>query len=99
MNIIVPQFALISSVFIFILLIAFTFHFIQMQVLKKEATQKFFHLNEEIKREKEMSKKNQKACLEIVNIENTLQHKLLRMKLEVLNIDFTLKEICNFIKI
>lgn len=63
------------------------------QLLKVEETKKLQLLCLELASEKNIFIALQNSSEEINTIENKTQHKLLKIKVDLLNIDFTLKEI------
>tara|TARA_R110001632_G_scaffold71817_1_gene166366 strand:+ start:2906 stop:3118 length:213 start_codon:yes stop_codon:yes gene_type:complete len=70
-----------------------------MSSIKKESERKLEEINFEIEKESFSSIKAEDLSKNAIRLEKKLDYKLLRIKLEILNIDFTLKEICKFINI
>lgn len=99
MNLIFSHNILFSSSILFILFVIISINFILMSSIKKESERKLEEINFEIEKESFSSIKAEDLSKNAIRLEKKLDYKLLRIKLEILNIDFTLKEICKFINI
>ena len=75
----------------------FLFHRMQMNQFKTISQNRLLKLKNEIKKENEISQNFQESSLSLTNLKKNSQKKLLKIKLEIQDIDFTLKEICKFI--
>ena len=99
MNLIVSHYTVFSSLLVLLLIVISSTYFIQFKLLKKEAIQKLSQLNQELKNEQELSEKYYSKTHTLNKKEETMKKKLYHIHLDILNIDFTLKEICNFIRL
>ena len=68
-----------------------------MNQFKTISQNRLLKLKNEIKKENEISQNFQESSLSLTNLKKNSQKKLLKIKLEIQDIDFTLKEICKFI--
>ena len=70
-----------------------------MKSIKKTTNKKLDKIRYEIEKEKFLSIETEDYATEILTLESKLNFKFLNLKLDLIDINFTLKEICNFIKV
>ncbi|MEQ6123612.1 hypothetical protein AAON49_05380 [Pseudotenacibaculum sp. MALMAid0570] len=68
-----------------------------MKSLIRESQKKIAQIEANIQNEKYLLRKNRENIFELNSEETRIQQKFLKIKLEILDIHFTLKEICKFI--
>jgi len=78
-------------------LLFFILYRIQTNQLNDSFQKKILKLNDEIQKEKNLLQQTEKEVLKLPELEESTKSKLLKIKLEISSIDFTLKEICKFI--
>lgn len=93
MNIIISHSTIFSSLFVLLLLVISSIYFIQLQLLKKESIQKLSQLNQELKNEQTLFKEYQSKVYTLEEKEETIKRRLFNIHLDILNIDYTLKEL------
>ncbi|MFY0630308.1 MAG: hypothetical protein JXR05_07990 [Flavobacteriaceae bacterium] len=65
--------------------------------LKKEETKRIVHFTRKIEHEKKRSNLLKNQTTELGFIEQSIDRDLFKIQVELINIDFTIKEICKFI--
>lgn len=65
--------------------------------LKKEEAKKTIHFTRKIEHEKKRSNLLKNQATELDSIEQSIDRDLFKIHVELVNIDFTIKEICKFI--
>ena len=83
-------FSLCSSFLFFIL------YKIQTNQLRNASQKEIVKLNDEIQKENDRFQKAKESILKLQELKQETDDKLLKIKFEILDVDFTLKEICKF---
>ena len=69
---------------------------IQTNQLKNASQKEIVKLNDEIQKENDRFQKAKESILKLQELKQETDDKLLKIKFEILDVDFTLKEICKF---
>lgn len=70
-----------------------------MKSIKKNTNKKLEKIKNEIEKEEFLSINYDNYAKELLQLESKINFKFLNLKLDLIDINFTLKEICSFIKV